>query len=126
VIEVADATAPILRLAGSKRQPLRQRLAVRARCPLEPCTVQAHGVLVTSFERDGETHHRTHRLAAAGAPQFSRSWRTLRLRVSAGARRGAEEALLDGGEAKAKIAVVARDQDGELRLRQRKVELGLR
>jgi YVTN family beta-propeller protein len=125
VITVGDTAGPILRLAGAKRQTLRPRVSVRARCPRESCSLRAHGVLVTSVESDGETVSRTSRLGQAQVLRPSRGWRTLRLRVPQGARRAARQALLLGGEAKAKIAVVARDEDGELRLERRKVELVL-
>jgi YVTN family beta-propeller protein len=126
VITVADTAGPILRLAGPKTQGLGQRVRVRARCPLEPCALRAHGVLVTSFESDGKIRRRVSRLGLAAAPGLTLSWRTLRLRVPKAARRAARHALLLGGEAKAKVAVVARDQDGESRLRERKIKLILR
>jgi YVTN family beta-propeller protein len=122
-IVVGDTAGPILRLAGPKRQGLRSRVRIRARCPREPCSLRAHGVLITSFEDNGRTTRRTSRIGMAQAPALTRSWRTLRLRVPSKARRAAMQALLLGGEAKAKLAVVARDQEGELRLATRKVEL---
>jgi YVTN family beta-propeller protein len=123
LITVADTAGPILKLAGAKRQGLRRRVSVRARCPLEPCSVRAHGVLVTSVESNGETSRRTIRIGKTAALRPSRSWRNLRLRLPSRARRAARNALRVGGEVQAKIAVVARDDDDESRLEQRKVVL---
>ncbi len=125
LITVGDTAGPILRLAGAKTQGLRRRVSIRARCPREPCGVRARGVLVTSFERHGETLHRNRRIGVAQALSPSRSWRTLRLRVPGGARREARRTLLGGGEAKITVSVVARDLDGELRLARRKIDLVL-
>lgn len=124
-ITVGDTAGPILRLGGSRGQVLRRRVTVRARCPREPCAVQAHGVLTTSLESGGEATRRTQPLGRARALSPSRGWRKLRLPVPRRARLAAMQALRLGGEAQAKIGVVARDQDGELRLEQRKVELVL-
>lgn len=123
VITVDDTAGPVLQLAGAKRQGLAGRLKVRARCPFEPCGVRAHGVLVTSVESGGQTVSRTLRLGKAAALRPSRGWRTLRLRLSGRARRAVARAFALGGEAKAKISVVARDDDGELRLAQQKIKL---
>jgi YVTN family beta-propeller protein len=125
LISVGDTTGPILRLAGGKHQAVGGRVTVRARCPHEPCAVKAHGVLVTSFESNGEKRRRVQRLGGAQVLSLSRSWRKLRLRLPKRGQRAALEALFNGGEAKAKLSVVARDGDGELRLRQRKVKLTL-
>ena len=124
-IAVGDTAGPILRLAGAKRQGLRSRVRVRARCPLEPCGVRAHGVLVTSLESGGVTSRRTIRIGVAAALRPTRGWRILRPRLPGPARRAARQALLLGGEAKATVSVVARDLDGESRLRQRKIKLSL-
>jgi YVTN family beta-propeller protein len=124
-ITVGDTAGPILRVGGAKTQALRGRVTVRARCPQEPCTMQAHGILAMSFESNGKTLHRSRGLRPVQVPQLSRSWRKLRLRVPPGARRAARQTLLGGGEVKAKISVLARDQNGEPRLWQRKVELVL-
>ena len=124
-IVVGDTAGPILRLAGPTRQGLGGWVKVRARCPFEPCGMRAHGVLVTSVESGGQTVSRTLRLGKAAALRPSRGWRKLRLRLPGRARRGAARALALGGEVKAKIAVVARDDDNETRLRQRKVKLVL-
>jgi YVTN family beta-propeller protein len=125
-IEVDDTAGPIVRLAGAKRQGLRRRVLLRARCPREPCAMSAGGRLVTSVESAAGTRHRSLRLVGARAPGLSSAWRKLRLRVPGGARRAARRALLAGGEAKLKLSVSARDRDGEVRLARRKVELVLR
>jgi YVTN family beta-propeller protein len=124
-ITVGDTAGPILRLGGPKRQALRGRVAVRARCPRELCSLRAHGVVVTSLEREGALSHRTRRLGPVQALRLTSDWRTLRLRVPGAARRLARRALLRGGEARAELTVIARDQEGELKLAKRKVELTL-
>jgi YVTN family beta-propeller protein len=123
LITVADTAGPVLRLAGAKTQSLGGRVSVRARCPREPCGLRAHGVLTTSIERNGETISRNYRIGMAQAPALSLGWRKLRLRVPGSARRAALRARSLGGEVKAKISVIARDEDDELRLVERKVKL---
>lgn len=125
LIVIGDTAGPILRLGGAKTQSLGRRVKVRARCPREPCELRARGVLVTSFELNGATVRRSHRLGEAQALGFSRGSRVLRLRVPGGARRDARRTLLGGGKAKAKVSVIARDSDGELRLVRRTVDLVL-
>jgi YVTN family beta-propeller protein len=123
LIVVADTAGPILRLAGAKHQAVRGRLVVRARCPREPCVLRGSGVLIASYESNGETVRRSVPLGKARAPRFARSWRKLRVRVPGRARRAALQAIFNGGEARARLSVIARDRDRELRLRQRKVTL---
>jgi len=122
-ISVGDTSGPILRLAGAKTQRLGGRIGVRARCPREPCALRAHGVLVTTSALNVRGKPRGKRLGTAQALRPTRGWRTLRLRVPAGARRAALRSLALGGEVKAKVVVIARDDDDELRLQQRKIEL---
>ena len=123
LITVGDTTGPILQLAGAKAQGLGGRVVVRARCPRELCGVSARGVLVTSFDRYGVSKHQSRRLGRASAASLSRGWRKLRLRLPPRARRAAIRAIALGGEAEARVAVVARDDDAELRLKKRKIEL---
>jgi YVTN family beta-propeller protein len=122
-ISVADAKGPVLRLRGPKRQRVRGRVDVLARCPREPCTVQARGTLITVVEGAGGKRRRSRRLLPANAVQPTTAWRTLHLRLRKRVRRAARRALAEGGEARARLSVVARDDDGELVLRQRKVTL---
>jgi YVTN family beta-propeller protein len=123
-IVVGDPSGPILRLAGSKRQDLDGRVKVRARCPREPCTLRAHGRLVTAVDiGGGETSRHVRRLRGTPDLRLSRSWRKLRLRLPRRARRAALRAILRGGRAKVKVEVLARDREGEQTLRERTVDL---
>jgi YVTN family beta-propeller protein len=119
-IFVANTRGPVLKLAGAKRQALGHRVAVRARCPREPCGLQAHGALIVAAGSGGAKRYH---LLATRAPQPSTGWRVLRLGLPASARRVARRALDEGGEARVTVSVLARDQDNELALRQRKLEL---
>ena len=56
-------------------------------------------------------------------PRQSTGWRVLRLGVPKAARQAARRALATGGEAKVTVSVVARDQQNESSLRQRKLKL---
>jgi PKD domain len=122
-ITVGDTAGPILRLGGAKAQRVGGRVVVRARCPREFCSIRARSTLVTTLDRDGTVKRQRRRLGGAQALRPSRSWRKLRLRLPRRARRAALRALALGGEAKANVVVVARDEDNELKLKKRKVEL---
>lgn len=119
-IFVADTRGPALRLAGAKRQPVGGGVKVRARCPREPCGVQAHAALVVAGA--GAPHSRF-ALAPAQASRPSTGWRVLHLRLSGSARAAASRTLAAGGEAKVLVSVLARDTDNELSLRKRKIRL---
>lgn len=119
-IFVADARGPALRLAGAKRQAVGGRIRIRARCPREPCGLQAHGALVTVAGSGGVGHYA---LFPTRVPRQSTGWRVLRLGVPKAARRAARRILAEGGEAKVTVSVLARDQQNESSLRQRKLTL---
>jgi YVTN family beta-propeller protein len=124
-VTVGDTAGPILKLAGAKTQSLGRRIKVRARCPREACGVRARGVVITSLERNGTIARRGHRLGSVAAPALSRGSRLLRVPVPGPTRQAARRALLEGGEARVTISVIARDDDGELRLARRKIDLVL-
>jgi YVTN family beta-propeller protein len=119
-IFVANTRGPVLKLGGAKRQALGRQVAVRARCPREACGMQARGALIAATGSGGAKHFH---LLATRTSQPSTGWRILRLGLPASARRAARRALDEGGEAKVTVSVLARDQDGELALRQRKLKL---
>jgi YVTN family beta-propeller protein len=119
-IFVTDARGPALRLGGAKRQGIGGRVKVRARCPREPCGLQAHGALVTVAGPGAGGHYV---LRPTRVPRQSTGWRVLRLGVPKAARRAARRVIAEGGEVKATVSVVARDQQNESSLRQRKLTL---
>ncbi len=125
LVEVGDTTGPILRLGGAKHQGIGRRVGVRARCPREACSLRAGGVVVTAIERGGKVARRQVRIGKAAAQSYTRGWRKLRPSLPRRARQAARQALLSGGTAKAKVAVTARDEQGEQTLRVRTVELSL-
>ncbi len=119
-IFVANTRGPVLKLGGAKRQALGHQVTVRARCPREPCGLQARGALIVAAGSGGAKRYR---LLATRVPQPSTGWRVLRLGLPASALRAAGRALGEGGEATVTVSVLARDQDNELALRQRKLKL---
>jgi YVTN family beta-propeller protein len=108
VVTVVNNRGPALRLAGGKRQRLRGRVNVFARCPREACGTVARGTLTTAFERHGETRKRQMRLPGIRMTRPSLRWRKLGAKLPRGRRRAAARALRRGGTAKVKVAVVAR------------------
>jgi YVTN family beta-propeller protein len=122
-ITVADTRGPVLRLAGGRRQRLRGRINVFARCPREPCTVRARGVVVTKIEGRNGKRRRRHRMGRAIAAAPAGTWVRMRLRVPRRTRRAVLRALRRGGKAKARLAVVARDEVGDRTLHRRNVKL---
>lgn len=125
LVEVGDTTGPIVRVGGAKQQRIGRRVRVRARCPREACSLRAGGVVVTAIERGGKVVRRQVRIGRASAASYTRGWRSLRPSLPRPARRAARNALLSGGTAKAKVAVTARDAEGEQTVRVRSVDLSL-
>lgn len=125
LVEVGDTTGPILRLGGAKGQDIGRRVGVRARCPREACSLRAGGLLVTAIESGGRVIRRQVRIGRAAAGAYTRGWRKLRPSLPSRARQAARQALLSGGTAKAKVAVTARDAEGEQTVRVRTVDLSL-
>ena len=99
VTSPADTTGPRLRLSGATVQhPLRRdRIVVRARCPLEACNARATTVVAGVRLRSAETSLR------AGVA------RTLTLRIPRAARRAIRSALRPGRSLRRVVTVVARD-----------------
>lgn len=124
-ITVVDAVGPALQLAGGKRQRLRGRVNVFALCPREPCAVLARGIVVRSIERRGSLRRSRHRLFPASASLQAGAWGQLGLRIPPRKRRALARILRRGGEAKANITVLARDETGNQTLRKRTVSLVL-
>lgn len=122
-ITVVDATGPVLDLAGGKRQRLRGRVNVFARCPREPCAVIARGVVVTAIERRGSLRRSRYRLGTASASLLAGAWGRLALRIPPRKRRALSRILRRGGEARANLTVVASDETGNQTLRKRTVRL---
>jgi YVTN family beta-propeller protein len=125
LITVLDATGPVLALRGGRRQRLRSRVIVLARCPREPCTFRARGFVVTKYEGIGGLHRARNRLGGASVLSATRGWRRLALRVPGRTRRAVLRALRRGGKAKARISVLATDLSGDQTLRTRTVKLTL-
>jgi YVTN family beta-propeller protein len=123
LITVVDATGPVLRLRGSRRQRLGGRVKVFARCPARPCAFRARGFVVTSVEAHGAKRRIRYRLGQASVLRPSRGWRRLALRVRGRTRRAVRRALRRGGTAKARLTVIATDGDGDQTLKVRKVKL---
>jgi len=123
LVKVLDATGPVLRLRGGKRQPVRGRLKVFARCPREACAARARGVVITTIEEGKAKKKRRLRLVGAGRSGRTRSWRRLVVRVPKRTRRLARRALRRGGKAKARVAVAVRDREGQITVRTRTVKL---
>ena len=122
-IRVADFRGPVLHLRGAGSQRLGGRVSVLVRCPREPCGVQARGAVATAVEGGGRTLRSAYRLIGAEAARPSAGWRKLVLRLPGSTRRAASRALREGGAAKARISVIARDEDGDLALQRREVKL---
>jgi YVTN family beta-propeller protein len=123
VVTVVNNRGPALRLAGGRRQRLRGRVNVFARCPREACGAISRGTLVTVFERHGEVRRRRMRLPAIRMTRPSSSWRKLGAKLPRGRRRAAMRALRRGGGAKVQLAVVARAESGLRTLQRRTVKL---
>jgi YVTN family beta-propeller protein len=124
-ITVIDTRGPILRLAGAKRQPLRGRVNVLARCPREACALSARGVVLTTIKQGGGAHIRKRRLGSVSRPGLVFGWRKLALRVPGRTRRATLAALRRGGKAVAWVTVVASDATDDRTLARRKVTLVL-
>jgi YVTN family beta-propeller protein len=123
-IRVVDRHGPGLRLAGGRRQRLRGRVNVFARCPRESCSVRARGVLITKTLRGNLLLRREkRRLVPSRIAQSNRGWRKLGVKVPRGARRAVLRALRSHGTAKVHLTVLARDVDGIKTLRRRTVRL---
>jgi len=122
-IKVLNPTGPKLQVSGRKRQRLR-KVVVRARCPQVACSLRAGGVVVTSAEEGGRKVRHTRRLGSDRAPAATRSWRRLVIRIPGSTRSGAEHAILEGGTAKARVAVSARDRENEVTVETKVVKLG--
>lgn len=123
-ITVIDPNGPVLRLKGGRRQRVRGRINVFARCPREPCAVRARGVLVAKFVRpDGIERRTKRRLVPSRVSTAAPAWRKLGLKVRRGVRRAAIRALRLGGKVTAKLTVIARDVTGQRTLRTRTVKL---
>ncbi len=124
-IAVVKDRGPALRLRGGKRQRLRGRVNVFARCPREPCGVVARGTLVTVFERHGKKRRRRLRIGGIRMTRPSQGWRKLGAKLPRGRRRAAIRALRVGGKARVRVAVVARAESSLRTLHRRNVELAL-
>jgi YVTN family beta-propeller protein len=124
-INVVKNRGPALRLAGGKRQRLRGRVNVFARCPREPCGVVARGTLVTVFERHGKKRRRRLRLGGIRMTRPSQGWRKLGAKLPRGRRRAAIRALRLGGKARVRVAVIARAESGLRTIHRRNVKLVL-
>ena len=124
-ITVLEEKGPVLHFAGPKTQRLRGRVTLRAECPRVPCAVAAGGVAVTAIESGGAVHRSQHRLGRVAASLSAGVWRRLSLRVPVRARGSARRVLRSGGEAVAKLSVVATDQTGSQTEETRKVKLVL-
>jgi YVTN family beta-propeller protein len=122
-LKVLPERGPKLQVVGSDRQGLR-KVVVRARCPQVACSLKAGGVVVTAIEDGGRKIRHTRRLGSATAPTMTRGWRRLVVRVPGSTRAGAERALLAGGTAKARVAVIARNRANELTEESEVVKLG--
>lgn len=122
-IVVLDPNAPVLRLAGGKRQRVRGAVNVFALCPREACAVRARGVVVTKMQRRGRTVRGKRRLAQSRAPFAATGWRKLTPRLRRGVRRAAIRALRSGGKATAHIRVIAQNAAGQRTVRRRTVKL---
>jgi hypothetical protein len=122
-LKVLPERGPKLQVVGSDRQGLR-KVVVRARCPQVACSLKAGGVVVTATEDGGRKIRHTRRLGSASAPTMTRGWRRLVVRVPGSTRSGAERALLAGGTAKARVAVIARNRANELTEETEVVKLG--
>jgi YVTN family beta-propeller protein len=124
-ITVVSNRGPVLRLRGGKRQRLRGRANVFARCPREPCGVVARGTLVTVVKLNGKKTRRRLRLRGIRMTRPSRGWRKLGAKLPRGRRRAAIRAIRRGGKARVRVAVVARSESGLRTLRRRYVKLVL-
>ena len=122
-IKVLNPTGPKLQVKGSKRQRLR-KVVVRARCPQVACSLRAGGVVVTAAEEAGRKVRHLRRLGSDTAPAATRGWRRLVVRIPGRTRSGAEHAILEGGTAKARVAVTARDRENEVTVETKVVKLG--
>ncbi len=124
-IAVVNNRGPALRLAGGKRQRLRGRVNVFARCPREPCAVVTRGTLVTVTKRNGKKRRRRLRLGGIRMAQPSQGWLKLGAKLPRGRRRAAIRALRQGGKARVRVAVIAYAETGLQTVHRRNVELAL-
>jgi len=122
-IAVVNNRGPALRLAGGRRQRLRGRVNVFARCPRELCAVVARGTLVTVTKRHGKKRRRRLRLGGIRMAQPSQGWRKLGAKLPRGRRRAAIRALRQGGKARVRVAVIAYAETGLQTIHRRTVEL---
>ncbi|HEX7058313.1 MAG TPA: PKD domain-containing protein [Solirubrobacterales bacterium] len=123
-ILVIDPHGPELNLAGGRRQRLRGRVSVFARCPRESCSVRARGVLIAKTQRGKRGVRRDkRRLIPSRIAQSNGNWQKLGVKVPRGARRAALRALRSHGTATVNLIVIARDVDGIKTLRRRTVKL---
>jgi YVTN family beta-propeller protein len=125
-VTVLETTGPVVRLAGPKKQRLRGRVILRARCPRVACAIRATGRLKTAIEGARGVRHGSRRIGGASATLAPGVWHRLSLRVPGGSRRAARRILLSGGEAAVRVSVVATDATGSQYEDTRKIDLVLR
>lgn len=122
-VVVTDPRGSGLRLAGGRRQRVRGAVMVFAKCPVAECALRARGRIVAKFRRHGRARrYKLHIGPELGEAQ-QRSWRRLPIELPRGRRRAVIRALLNGGRARAKLTVIARDAHGVSKLRRRNVKL---
>lgn len=124
-INVVRNRGPVLRLRYGKRQRLRGRVNMFARCPRQPCGVVARGTLVTVVKRHGNKRRRRLRLRGIRMTRPSQGWRKLGAKLPRGRRRAAIRAMRQGGRARVRVAVIARADTGLRTLHRRNVKLAL-
>jgi YVTN family beta-propeller protein len=122
-INVVRDRGPVLGLRYGKRQRLRGRVNMFARCPREPCGVVARGTLVTVVKRHGKKRRRRLRLQGIRMTRPSQGWRKLGAKLPRGRRRAAIRAMRRGGRARVRVAVIARADTGLRTLHRRNVKL---
>jgi hypothetical protein len=122
-LTVLDTTGPTVQLGGATRQRLGGRVKLLARCPREACSVAARGVVVTAIEAGGFVRQHRYPLGSASASLHPRAWHQLNLPVPRRTRVAAHRVLKRGGNATARLAVIASNVGGEKTVARRTVKL---
>jgi YVTN family beta-propeller protein len=125
-VHVIDDKPPLFLLSATRRQPLRRRIAVFARCPKERCKVRLAGMLDTvSGPASRRRIHSSRKAGSAKATLPSGVRDRLTLELSPPGLAAARSALADSGRVTLRVTGVATDAEGNKARRKRTIKLVL-
>lgn len=118
---LSDTKAPGLKLAGSRSQKVRKTVSVKVSCPDEACGVKAQGIV--RVPKVGRIKATTYRLKQV-VKEIAKDKRvTLRLKLSAKARRAIKRALRRHKTVTIELTIRVSDAAGNTRTRARTIKM---